>query len=261
MQRPPLFEGNGFIYWKNRFETYVKSKDIDLWHIIVDGDYKPVFKNSTTGRDESVPYERQSDEHKKTLSKNNEAKMVLNDLPKKNYERVLMHKKAKDIWNSLVITHQESKDLSTLHLDELIGNLKVYDVVLEKDSGASKHKKERYKSLAKKESSDEEISSSGSEDEEHAMTFEHEHVVMNPTSAGMRHHHLHLYVDSKNLLDRVSSSKRRIFTHKWYLDLPCLLVLITGMSQSREHGKSESDSYYLSDYFVNSFTGPLSISS
>ncbi|GJV20353.1 protochlorophyllide reductase, chloroplastic, partial [Tanacetum coccineum] len=31
------------------------------------------------------------------------------------------------------------------------------------------------------------------------------------------------------------------------LDLPCLLVLITGTSQSRQHGKSESDSYYLSD--------------
>ncbi|GJW94074.1 ribonuclease H-like domain-containing protein [Tanacetum coccineum] len=42
------------------------------------------------------------------------------------------------------------------------------------------------------------------------IKFEHEHVVMNPTSAGMRHHHLHLYVDSKNLLDRVSSSKRRV---------------------------------------------------
>ncbi|GJS73329.1 hypothetical protein Tco_0706170 [Tanacetum coccineum] len=25
--------------------------------------------------------------------------------------------------------------------------------------------------------------------------FEHEHVVMNPTSAGIRHHHLHLYVN------------------------------------------------------------------
>ncbi|GJX52205.1 hypothetical protein Tco_0280574, partial [Tanacetum coccineum] len=45
------------------------------------------------------------------------------------------------------------------------------------------------------------------------------------------------------------------------LDLPCLLGLITGTSQSRQHGKSESDSYYLSDYVVNSFTGPLSISS
>ncbi|GJV47174.1 RNA-directed DNA polymerase, eukaryota [Tanacetum coccineum] len=39
------------------------------------------------------------------------------------------------------------------------------------------------------------------------------------------------------------------------LDLPCLLVLITGTSQSRQHGKSESDSYYLSDYVVNSFPG------
>ncbi|GJU70564.1 putative reverse transcriptase domain-containing protein [Tanacetum coccineum] len=39
------------------------------------------------------------------------------------------------------------------------------------------------------------------------------------------------------------------------LDLPCLLVLITGTSQSRQHGKSESDSYYLSDYAVNSFPG------
>ncbi|GJU03266.1 hypothetical protein Tco_1113604 [Tanacetum coccineum] len=45
------------------------------------------------------------------------------------------------------------------------------------------------------------------------------------------------------------------------LDSPCLLVLITGTSQSRQHGKSESDSYYLSDLVVNSFTGPKSISS
>nr|GEU45144.1 hypothetical protein [Tanacetum cinerariifolium] len=31
------------------------------------------------------------------------------------------------------------------------------------------------------------------------------------------------------------------------LDSPYLLVLITRTSQSRQHGKSESDSYYLSD--------------
>nr|GEX56191.1 kinesin-related protein 4-like [Tanacetum cinerariifolium] len=64
---------------------------------------------------------------------------------------------------------KESKDLLTLHLDELIGNLKVYEVLLEKDSEASKNKKEIYKPLAlkaKKESSGEESCSSGSEDEE-----------------------------------------------------------------------------------------------
>ena len=52
MQRPLLFEPNCFIYWKNRFETYVKSKDIDLWYIIVDGDYKPISNNISGGRDE-----------------------------------------------------------------------------------------------------------------------------------------------------------------------------------------------------------------
>ncbi|GJZ82629.1 hypothetical protein Tco_0647802, partial [Tanacetum coccineum] len=39
------------------------------------------------------------------------------------------------------------------------------------------------------------------------------------------------------------------------LDSPCLHVLNTRMSQSRQHDMSESDSYYLFDLVVNSFTG------
>ncbi|GJY76308.1 hypothetical protein Tco_0481424, partial [Tanacetum coccineum] len=67
---------------------------------------------------------------------------------------------------------EESKDLSTLLLDELISTLKVYEVVFEKDSEASKSKKEKYKSLAlkaKKMSNDEEVSYSDSDNEEYAM--------------------------------------------------------------------------------------------
>ncbi|GJW57700.1 hypothetical protein Tco_0104431 [Tanacetum coccineum] len=108
MQRPPLFEANYFIYWKNRFETYVKSKDIDLWHIIVYDDYKPTIKKMDTEKDEVIPYEKYEESHKKMISKNDEAKMVLyNALPKKEYER-FMCKTTKDVWNSLIITHQGS---------------------------------------------------------------------------------------------------------------------------------------------------------
>ena len=92
MQRPPLFEPNGFIYWKSRFETYVKSKDIDLWFIIVDGD--------------NVVSNPKDEDQKKLIAKNNEAKMMLyNALPKKEYERVFMCKTAKEIWQSLIINH------------------------------------------------------------------------------------------------------------------------------------------------------------
>ncbi|GJW26987.1 hypothetical protein Tco_0040798 [Tanacetum coccineum] len=89
----------------------------------------------------------------------------------KNYVRKFLralHSK----WSSKVTTIEESKDLSSLALDELIGNLKVHKVVTEKDSEIYRGKKERIKSIslkAKKESSDDETSTSGSVDKEYAM--------------------------------------------------------------------------------------------
>nr|GEU91351.1 transposase, Ptta/En/Spm, transposase, Tnp1/En/Spm-like protein [Tanacetum cinerariifolium] len=62
-------------------------------------------------------------------------------------------------------------DLTSLFLDELIGNLKVHEPFIKKDSKIVKAKGER-RSLAlkaKKESSDEECTTSDSEDEEYAM--------------------------------------------------------------------------------------------
>ncbi|GJY78568.1 hypothetical protein Tco_0484369 [Tanacetum coccineum] len=143
-------------------------------------------------------------------------------LPRNEYERIFMCKTAKEIWDTLLITHQgnsqvkdnkidllvqqftipeeesidnvlkaldesfsiknyvrkflrelhpkwrakvtaieESKVLTSLSLDELIGNLKVYEVIIKKDSEMVKGKREQNRSLAlkaKKESSDEDCS-------------------------------------------------------------------------------------------------------
>nr|GEW91258.1 ATPase WRNIP1 [Tanacetum cinerariifolium] len=77
MQRPPLFERDEFIYWKNSFKTYVKSKYLDLWHVIIHGDFPPAQNNLKTKKDEIVPFNKQSNDLKKKLAKNNEAKMGL----------------------------------------------------------------------------------------------------------------------------------------------------------------------------------------
>ncbi|GJY57294.1 hypothetical protein Tco_0456409 [Tanacetum coccineum] len=224
MQRPPLFKRNSFIYWKNRFETYVKSKDLDFWHVITNGDFQPIEQNPKTKLDEVIPFEKQSDDLKKRLAKNNEAKMVIyNALPRKEYERTFMCNTEKEILKNLLITHQgnsqvkdnkidllvqqyeqfvisgdesidsafaifntiitslkaldegyssknyvrkflralhpkwrakvtaieESKDLTSLSLDELIENLKVHEMIIKKDSKIVKAKRE-IKSLALK---------------------------------------------------------------------------------------------------------------
>ncbi|GJS65928.1 hypothetical protein Tco_0680492 [Tanacetum coccineum] len=174
-------------------------------------------------KDEIVPFDKQNYDLKKKLAKNNEAKMVIyNALPRREYERIFMCKTAKEIWDTLLITHQgnsqvkdnkidllvqqyeqftilgeesidnafarfntiitslkaldegfssknyvrkflralhpkwrakvtaneESKDLTSLSLDELIENLKVYEVIIKKDSEMVKGKREQNRSLA-----------------------------------------------------------------------------------------------------------------
>ncbi|GKD83769.1 hypothetical protein Tco_1350608 [Tanacetum coccineum] len=82
-----------------------------------------------------------------------------------NFLRALLTK-----WRENIIAIEESKDLTSLSLDELIGNLKVPEVIMKKDSEIVKGKREQSRSLAlkaKKESSDEESSTSDSEDEEY----------------------------------------------------------------------------------------------
>ncbi|GJY74557.1 zf-CCHC domain-containing protein [Tanacetum coccineum] len=176
------------------------------------GDFPPIQNNPKIKKDEIVPFDKQDDDLKKKLAKNNKAKMVIyNALPhllvqqyeqftipeeesidnafarfntiitslkaldegfsSKNYVRKFLraiHPK----WRSKVTAIEESKDLTSLSLDELIGNLKVYEVIIKKDSEMVKGKREQNRSLtlkAKKESSDEDSSTSDSEDEEYAM--------------------------------------------------------------------------------------------
>ncbi|GJY98455.1 retrovirus-related pol polyprotein from transposon TNT 1-94 [Tanacetum coccineum] len=113
MQRPPLFESDSFNYWKNRFETYVKSKDLDLWHVITNGDFQPIVQNPKTN-----------------------LKALDEDYSSKNYVRKFLralHPK----WREKVTTIEESKDLTSLSLDELIRNLKVHEMIIKKDSEIS----------------------------------------------------------------------------------------------------------------------------
>ncbi|GKB19248.1 zf-CCHC domain-containing protein [Tanacetum coccineum] len=92
---------------------------------------------------------------------------------RKNYVRKFL-RVLNPKWRAKVMTIKESKDLSSVALDQLIGNLKVHEVVMEKDSKIYRGKKERVKSIAlkaKKESSDDETLTSESDDKEFDMAI------------------------------------------------------------------------------------------
>ncbi|GJW94672.1 zf-CCHC domain-containing protein [Tanacetum coccineum] len=204
-QRPPQFESDEFIYWKNRFETYVKSKDLDLWHVITYGDFPPIQYNLETKKDETVSFDKQNDDLKKKLAKNNEAKMV-------TYNALPRHFILNGAQRLRPI--EESKDLTSLSLDELIGNLKVYEVIIKNDSEMVKGKREQNRSLAlkaKKESSDEDSSTSDSEDEEYAMAVRDFKKFFKRRGRFVRQPHDERKASQRNKDDKNGKGERKCF--------------------------------------------------
>ncbi|GJX08613.1 hypothetical protein Tco_0196545 [Tanacetum coccineum] len=125
MQRPPLLEPNGFCFWKARFETYIKSKDIDLWQVIQNGDFVFEMEDPETKMTKDKPYELLEDDENKQLGKNNEAKRILyNALPRKEYERVFMCKTAKEF----SISNEETIDSGFTRFNAIMTSLKSLDL-------------------------------------------------------------------------------------------------------------------------------------
>ncbi|GJS24209.1 retrovirus-related pol polyprotein from transposon TNT 1-94 [Tanacetum coccineum] len=114
MQRPPLLAPNGFCLLKARFETDVKSKDIDLWQIIQNGDFYFKVEDEETMLMKETPYKLLKDTKKKQLVKNEETKMTIyNALPRKEYERVFMCNTAKEVKSLALkskVTREQTSD-------------------------------------------------------------------------------------------------------------------------------------------------------
>ena len=45
-QRPPMFNGKFYLYWKNRMEIFVKVENYQVWRVIEIGDYEVTKTNS-----------------------------------------------------------------------------------------------------------------------------------------------------------------------------------------------------------------------
>ncbi|GKE87203.1 zf-CCHC domain-containing protein, partial [Tanacetum coccineum] len=94
-------------------------------------------------------------------------------------------------WRAKVTAIEESKDLTSLLLDELIGNLKVYE--------------------AKKESSDEDSSTSDSEDEEYAIAVKDFKKFFKRRGRFVRQPHDERKSSQRNKDDKNDKSKRKCF--------------------------------------------------
>lgn len=107
---PPLLDPTMFIFWKKRFEAFVKSKSLRLWEIIEFGDYIPRTAPLAPYIDGYILEKSEwSEEDKIKVGDNYLAIHLLYcAIPDKEFGTIIDCGTAHDIWKSLVMIHEDN---------------------------------------------------------------------------------------------------------------------------------------------------------
>ncbi|XP_070002815.1 MAR-binding filament-like protein 1 [Nicotiana sylvestris] len=177
--KPPRFNGQYYGWWKARMHDFIMAEDLELWDVICDGPHVPMMKLDLVpkNRKEYSDIDRKAVKKnyraKKILVKQSKVDMLTTDyelfrmkddesiqdmhtrftsiinelhllgdvIPKNKLIRKILSVLPSS-WESKVNAITEAKDLQTLTMDELIGNLKTYEMKRKKDSEIREPKKE-----------------------------------------------------------------------------------------------------------------------
>ncbi|KAH9649255.1 Integrase catalytic domain-containing protein [Citrus sinensis] len=193
--RPPFFDGNDYAYWKTRMKIYLQALDYEIWEVVCDGPFMPMFKVEV-GDDIPKPSSQWSELEKRKMSLNSKAMNALFcALDKKEFHIVSSCESAQEIWNKLEDVYKGTNQVKKSKINrytcqyelfQMEQNENVYsmytrftDIVntlgalgktfSNKDLAAEKGHEEKKKSIALKASKYERDGESEPDDEELAM--------------------------------------------------------------------------------------------
>ena len=104
MNRPPLFNGENFDYWKDKIKAFFETQNLDLWDIVQSGYILPMNDAGV-----AIPRDQWNDEQKKRYQTNQKARFILIcAMTEREYDKCGKYDTAKEIWDSLVLSYEGS---------------------------------------------------------------------------------------------------------------------------------------------------------
>ncbi|GKU97219.1 hypothetical protein SLEP1_g10389 [Rubroshorea leprosula] len=186
--KPPFFDGTNYNYWKNMMKVFMLANVPKAWIVTMKGPYVPM----KVVRESEVPkkeVEWNDEDLVKIMINNKTISMLQCALNAMKYNRVAGCDMAKEMWDMLKalgkvypsqemvrkvlrslpknweakkIAIEESKDLNTLKLEDLIGKLMTYEIEVQVDGGVEvlekKKKDVAFKASKQKEESEDDAS-------------------------------------------------------------------------------------------------------
>jgi hypothetical protein len=101
--KPPLFDGTNFAFWKVRIRTYIMALGVDVWDVVETGYIKPVVLAS---KDDKLEF---SFNAKATNA-------ILNGLVEAEFVKVMHLESAKAMWDKLINSYKENEKVKDAKL-------------------------------------------------------------------------------------------------------------------------------------------------
>ncbi|MQM15614.1 hypothetical protein Taro_048563 [Colocasia esculenta] len=119
VNRPPLFDGEDYNYWKTRMEFFLQGLDFQLWSIVEEGDL--LVTNSK---------DKWTDEDKKKISLNSKAKSILCcALSKKEFNKISACKSTMEMWEKLRLTYEGTDKVKETRIDILVAQYERFQML------------------------------------------------------------------------------------------------------------------------------------
>ncbi|MQM07343.1 hypothetical protein Taro_040182 [Colocasia esculenta] len=110
VNRPPLFDGEDYTYWKTRMEYFLQGLDYQIWSLVEEGDLLVTNEK-----------DKWTEDDKKKISLNYKAKSVLCcALSKKEFNIISACKSAMEMWEKFRITYEGTNKVKKTRIDILV---------------------------------------------------------------------------------------------------------------------------------------------
>ena len=125
VNRPPMFNGLNYAFWKVRMRIFMESIDALIWEAVVNGPYVPmqIVKDEQVEkpRSEWNETERRKAQHD-LVAKN----IITSALTMDEFFRISQCKSAKEMWEVLEVTHEGTEDVKRSRKHALIQEYELF---------------------------------------------------------------------------------------------------------------------------------------
>jgi len=125
INRPPMFSGMNYAFWKIRMKIFMESIDSCIWEVVVHGPYVPM----QVVKDEEVekPRSEWSESEKKKAQYDLVAKNIItSSLIMDEFFIISQCSSAKEMWEVLEVTHEYTKDVKRSRKHSLIQEYELF---------------------------------------------------------------------------------------------------------------------------------------